>query len=226
MRLYLYVFTCIILLKGCNSGMSGRGPTQFEADNTGAVEPCSGQTSPSPQCPSGSDEPTPTPKPKPNNEEPSGSGDTGDSPPPDTSPTYTNGKLELKVTPWPHKISKDTDTELTLTYTAVTNIERKGKTQHGQVTHNINIGISPYNAVNTYKVKSLSTLEHFKDNRRLRCSIVHNCPIKIVEMKKDESFSVTLTINASQNFSIGYLRKIPDGHNTDLDLKPPQIQVE
>ena len=228
MRLYLYAFTCLTLLNGCQGGMSGRSPTQFDADNAGAVDPCAGQASPSPECPAAEPPPNPTPTPTPSSDDTSGSGDVTDSPPPDTSPTYASQRimLDLKITPWPHKLSKDKDTEVTLTFTATANIRKRAKTQDGQLTHNINIGISPYNAVKTYWVKSVSTLEHFKDARRLTCSIKTNCPIKIVAMQKGESFSVTLTINASQDFSIGYFKKRPDGHNTDLDLKPPQIKVE
>lgn len=228
MRLYLYVFICLPLLSSCQGSMSGRAPTQFGADHTGAVDLCAGQTAPSPQCPTteGDKEGTketpspssssPTPRSTPNHEATT-----------DTSPTYTNGKFDLKVTPWPHKINKDKDTEITLTFTAIMDIRKRGETQHGQLTHDIDLDISPYNAVKTCKVKAVSTLEHFKDARRPTCTTtVANSPLRIVEMQKGEGFSVTLIINASQDFKLGYLKKRPNGHNADLDRNPPQIQVE
>ena len=159
---------------------------------------------------------------------------TGDTPPvitPDPNPVYANSKLEMSLEPWPHKITKDTDSELTLTFKAVKDLERKSLTQHGRRTHDVAIGVSPRNAVSTYRVKSVSTLEHFKKGKA-RCSLVHNCKLEIVEMKKGESFVLKLTVNASKNFSIGWangivsqLMKKPDGLHTELDNKLPQVEV-
>ncbi len=151
----------------------------------------------------------------------------------DTSPVYTSGKLEMRLKPWPHKAPKDTDTELTMTFTAVTDLERRAITQNGQLTHDVPIGISPYNAVSTYEVKSVSTQTYFKDSRKPHCSIITNCQLKIVEMRKGENFILKLTVNATKNFSIGYsngtgtpLRKKPDGINPELDGERPQVKVE
>ena len=151
----------------------------------------------------------------------------------DLSPIYTNGKLEMRLKPWPHKIKKDTATELTLTFTAVAQLRRKAITQYGKLTHNVPVGISPYNAVSTYKVTAVSTREYFKDNKQPQCSIKSNCSLNIVEMKKGESFELKLTVNASEDFSIGYsnktgtpLKKKHDKINPELNGKHPQIEVE
>ena len=151
----------------------------------------------------------------------------------DLSPIYTNGKLEMRLKPWPHKIKKDTATELTLTFTAVAQLRRKAITQYGQLTHNVPVGISPYDAVSTYKITAVSTREYFKDNKQPLCSIKSNCSLNIVEMKKGESFELKLTVNASEDFSIGYsnktgtpLKKKHDEINPELNGKHPQIEVE
>ena len=151
----------------------------------------------------------------------------------DLSPIYTNGKLEMRLKPWPHKIKKSMDSDLTLTFTAVANLDRKSTGRNGQLTHDVPVGISPYNAVSTYKVTAVSTREYFKDNKQPHCSIKSNCSLNIVEMKKGESFELKLTINASEDFSIGYsnktgtpLKKKHDEINSELDGKRPQIEVE
>jgi len=175
---------------------------------------------------------------------------SGDTPPaitPDLSPLYTSAKLEMRLQPWPHRIKKDTATELTLTFTAVRDLEKKGISSiTGQRTHDVAIGISPCDAVSggsddcdpsndreNYKVKSVSTQKYFKNGKKPLCSIPRNCKLQIVEMKKGESFVLTLTVNASKDFSIGWaigiasqLRKAPDGMHPELDDKPPQIEVK
>lgn len=148
---------------------------------------------------------------------------TGNTPPAvtyDLSPIYTNGKLEMRLKPWPHAVKKDTDSELTLTFTAVVDLKR------GSKTHDVNIGITPYDAASTYRVKSVSTREHFKDGKKPSCSIAHNCKLKIAEMQKGENFELTLTVNAKKDFSIGYLRKKHDEINPELNGDLPQIKVK
>lgn len=149
---------------------------------------------------------------------------TGNTPPAvtyDLSPIYTNGKLEMRLKPWPHAVKKDTDSELTLTFTAVADLRKKGVG-----THDVDIGITPYDATSTYRVKSVSPQKHFKDGKKPRCSLAHSCKLKIVKMQEGESFELTLTVNAKKDFSIGYLKKIPDEINPELDRKPPQIKVK
>ena len=173
----------------------------------------------------------------------------GDTPPavtPDLSPLYTSAKLEMRLKPWPHRIKKDTATELTLTFTAIRDLEKKSiGANTGRRTHDVGIGISPCDAVSggsddcdpsndrkNYKVKSLSPRKYFKGGRIPLCSIPRNCKLQIVEMKKGESFELKLTVNASKDFSIGWagnasqLRKVPDGMHAELDDKPPQIEVK
>ena len=172
----------------------------------------------------------------------------GDTPPVithDTSPVYINNKLKMRLEPWPHSIAKDTATELTLTFTALRDLEKKSIINNVQRTHDFAIGISPCNAVSggsddcdpandrkNYKVTSVSKQTYFKGGKRPVCSIPRNCKLKIVEMEKDESFVLKLTVNASKNFSIGYangnvmvLVKQPDGMNSELDDQRPQIKV-
>ena len=153
----------------------------------------------------------------------------------DLSPVYINSKLKMRLRPWPHSIAKDTDTELTLTFTAVSTLQRKSIGQNGQRTHDVAIGISPSSAVSdreNYRVMSVSTWKYFKNGKQPQCSLAHNCRLKIVEMKKGESFVLKLIVNASKNFSIGsangiamQLRKKADGMNSELDNKPPLIEV-
>lgn len=154
----------------------------------------------------------------------------------DLSPVYTSGKLEMRVKPWPHRIKKDTDSELTLTFTALTDLKKKVLSQnHGQLTHNVAIGITPSSAVadrRNYMVTSVSSQKYFKNGKKPLCSIPRNCKLKIVEMEKGESFELKLKVNASENFSIGWasgtfiqLKKKPDRINPELDNKPPQIKV-
>ena len=162
---------------------------------------------------------------------------SGDTPPvitPDLSPVYTSDKLEMRLKPWPHRITKDTATELTLTFTAVTALQKKGIVNNERRTHDVGIGIKPHDAVSSrenYRIYSLSPRTYFKGGKAT-CSIPRNCKLKIVEMKEGESFVLKLTVNASKDFSIGWangtvmvLKKKPDGMHTELDGERPQVKV-
>ncbi len=229
----LLSFMVLLPVHGCHGGaMSGRDTDGFDSEQAGYTDPCAGQTSPSPQCPGETDESTRTP-------EANGSATPTTPPtaPPSTTPAgnsthgpvYTNGKLEMRL--HPHRIKKNTESELTLTFTAVMALRKRAETQYGQRTHDVYVGAQQREVISTYRVSSLTARRYFKDDEEPVCHTVlaQSCALKIVSMEKGDSFELKLIVKASAAFNLGVrhdndpgLRKKPGG----LHNKPPLIEVD
>ena len=163
--------------------------------------------------------------------------------PPDLIPVYIDKQwrtgLIMRLQPWPHTIKKDTESELTLTFTAKHELKKKGIVNGKQRTHDVHVGASPRRVISTYRVESLIIADQAKATTSFRhgnarnvpsCNanhmIAHSCDIQIVEMAKGDSFTLKLKVVASEDFSITSFTKLADGINTELDDKKPHVNVE
>lgn len=134
---------------------------------------------------------------------------------------YLSGNFKLNVSR--ASIPNNKETELTLTVSATINLRLRARTQNGQLTHDLSIvaqkASSASKLPDTYKLDSTSTNKYFLGSERPRCNIhyrpgvastVSRCILKVKQMDKNDSFTVTLKVKASEDFNIGSAKKCVD----------------
>lgn len=196
--------------------------------NPASDDTCNPQSPPSPQCPAKEEKKEEDDSDKSNsNPESAGSGhEVGVAEMP--VPVYTDGKMELEITPYPHTLIADKEDELVLTFTAVTAME-------GTEGREMIISLDHKAVSEDVSIRS-STCGHLK--ARLYCleqMSPRRCKIHLWKMEKDDKCEFTLTVTASADFDLavglkagqGSFRKKPDSRLPDIpDATPPKITVE
>ena len=118
-------------------------------------------------------------------------------------------------------IPKNKEVKLTLTVSAIHDLRLKSIDSKTGLRRTYNLWIAARKASSTsklpdtYKLDSTSTNEYFLGSKKPKCDITkeiasYRCELKITQMDKDDSFTVTLKVKASEDFNIGFAKKCAD----------------
>ena len=143
---------------------------------------------------------------------------------------YLSGNFKLNVSP--ASIPKNKEIELTITVSAIKDLELRSVDQNTGLhrTYDLWIGAQKASSTSklpdTYRLDNTSTYEYFLGSKKPKCNINGRndawtqCKLKIKQMNKDDSFTITLKVKASEDFNIGTAKKInEEGEKESLTIK-------